>query len=88
MIQSFIQGSAYVVKSMEAVMWAFYNSNSFEEGVLKAVNLGDDADTTGAIFGQLAGTYYGLDGIPGRWIKKVAKKDEIFDIATHLLKFN
>ncbi len=80
----FIQGSGYVVKSLEAALWAFYNSETFEEGVLKAVNLGDDADTTAAIYGQLAGAYYGIDGIPERWINGVAKKIEIIDIADKL----
>lgn len=84
----FIQGSGYVVKSMEAALWAFYNSNSFEEGVLKAINLGDDADTTGAIYGQLAGAYYGLNGIPQKWINGVAKKDEIIETANKLFKLS
>ncbi len=50
-----IEGSGYVVKCLEAALWAFYNSNSFREGCLLAINLGDDADTTGAVYGQLAG---------------------------------
>lgn len=58
-----IQGSGWVVKSLEASLWAFHNSTTFEEAVLKAVNLGDDADTTGAICGQLAGAYWGESGI-------------------------
>jgi ADP-ribosyl-[dinitrogen reductase] hydrolase len=53
-----------VVKSLEASLWAFHNAETFEEAVLKAVNLGDDADTTGAICGQLAGAYWGESGIP------------------------
>lgn len=67
-----IQGSGYVVKSLEAALWAFYKSNTFEEGCLLAVNLGDDADTTGAVYGQLAGTYYGITGIPPHWLAKLA----------------
>ena len=59
-----IKGSGYVVESLEAALWAFAKGNDFRESVLLAVNLGDDADTTGAICGQLAGAYYGLDGIP------------------------
>ncbi|MEI7810326.1 MAG: ADP-ribosylglycohydrolase family protein [bacterium] len=82
----FIQGSGYVVKSMEASLWAFYNSDSFEEGVLKAINLGDDADTTGAIYGQLAGAYYGIDGIPKKWIDDLARNNEILNIASKLCK--
>ena len=58
-----IQGSGWVVKSLEASLWAFQDASSFEEAVLRAVNLGDDADTTGAICGQLAGAYWGESGI-------------------------
>ncbi len=54
-----IEGSGWVVKSLEAVLWAFHDAGSFEEAVLRAVNLGDDADTTGAICGQLAGAFWG-----------------------------
>ena len=79
-----IMGAGYVVKSLEAALWAFHNSDSFEEGVLKAVNLGDDADTTGAIYGQLAGAYYGLDGIPDRFQEKLAMKDIILSYAEKL----
>ena len=62
-----IKGSGYVVESLEAALWAFHNSSTFEEGCLLAVNLGDDADTTGAVYGQLAGAYYGVEGIPEDW---------------------
>ena len=81
-----IIGAGYVVQSLEAALWAFYNSDSFEEGVLKAVNLGDDADTTGAIYGQLAGAFYGLDGIPDRFKDKIAMKELIMSYveAMHL----
>ena len=58
-----IQGSGWVVKSLEASLWAFHDAAGFEEAVLRAVNLGDDADTTGAICGQLAGAYWGESGI-------------------------
>lgn len=59
-----IQGSGWVVKSLEASLWAFHDADTFEEAVLRAVNLGDDADTTGAICGQLAGAYWGESNIP------------------------
>lgn len=62
-----IVGSGYVVESLEAALWAFSRSSNFQEGALLAVNLGHDADTTGAIFGQLAGAYYGVAGIPQTW---------------------
>ena len=59
-----IQGSGWVVKSLEASLWAFHDARDFHDAVLRAVNLGDDADTTGAICGQLAGAYWGESGIP------------------------
>ena len=70
-----IQGSGRVIPSLEAALWAFWNGNSFEDSVLKAVNLGDDADTTGAICGQLAGAYFGLGGIPNSLLDGLAGKE-------------
>ena len=64
-----VRGSGYVVESLEAALWSFWSSESFEEAVLKAVNLGDDADTTGAVCGQVAGAFYGEKGIPSRWLE-------------------
>jgi ADP-ribosylglycohydrolase len=72
-----ISGSGYVVKSLEASLWAFHDGKDFREAVLMAVNLGDDADTTGAVCGQLAGAYYGESGIPDGWLKGLARKDLI-----------
>jgi ADP-ribosylglycohydrolase len=66
---------------LEAALWAFGRGRSFEHGALLAVNLGDDADTTGAVYGQLAGTFYGVDGIPGRWRERIAKRAVIEDLA-------
>ena len=66
-----IRGTGYVVASLEAALWAFDRSSSFREGALLAVNLGDDADTTGAVYGQLAGAYYGDDGIPPEWCERL-----------------
>ncbi len=76
-----IKGSGYVVKSLEAALWAFCRSASFEEGCLMAVNLGDDADTTGAVYGQIAGAFYGQVGIPTPWLNKLAKIELIRDYA-------
>jgi ADP-ribosyl-[dinitrogen reductase] hydrolase len=70
-----VTGSGYCVASLRAAMWCFWHSDSFEEAVLLAVNLGDDADTTAAIVGQLAGAYYGEEGIPEAWRKQVAKPE-------------
>lgn len=81
-----IQGTGYVVKSLEAALWSFNHSTSFEEGCLKSVNLGDDADTTGAVYGQIVGAFYGLDGIPEKWLAKLAMRNEIEKIAEKLWK--
>ncbi len=79
-----IVGSGYVVKSLEAALWAFYHSDSFREGALLAVNLGNDADTTGAVYGQLAGAFYGAPGIPDSWQAKLALRETIESLADRL----
>ena len=79
-----IQGRGYVVPSLEAALWAFYRSDSFEEATLKAVNLGHDADTTGAIVGQLAGAFFGVSAIPEARRKQIAQSDMITQTATKL----
>lgn len=79
-----IEGSGYVVKSLEAALWAFYHSNSFREGCLLAVNLGMDADTTGAVYGQLAGAFYGEKDIPKSWRSQLIRSELIESIASNL----
>ena len=80
-----IKGAGFVVLSLEAALWAFHNSTDFRHGALKAVNLGDDADTTGAIYGQIAGAYYGAEAIPESWRrKKLAMLDKIESLADRL----
>lgn len=81
-----IKGSGYVVKSLEAALWAFYNTDNFKDAVLDAVNLGDDADTTAAICGQIAGAYYGMEGIPSDWLDKLTMKYEIEEMAVNLMR--
>ncbi len=80
-----IKGTGYAAQALEAALWAFHNSTSFEEGCLKAANLGDDADTTAAIYGQLAGAFYGASGIPQSWLNKIALRDQIEAMASDLL---
>ena len=80
-----IRGRGYVADALEAALWAFWGTDDFEAGALAAVNLGDDADTTGAIYGQLAGAYSGLDGIPKRWRRAIALGDQILTLADGLL---
>ena len=79
-----VKGTGYVVDSLEAALWAFHSTDSFEAAVLAAANLGDDADTTAAICGQIAGAFYGERGIPGRWLDKLAMRDFIADHAVTL----
>ncbi len=81
-----IRGSGYVVQSLEAALWAFDRSDSFREGALLAVNLGDDADTTGSIYGQLAGAYYKIGGIPIEWRERLTMMDEIVAYAEALFE--
>jgi ADP-ribosyl-[dinitrogen reductase] hydrolase len=80
-----IKGSGYVVQSLEAALWAFYHSHTFQEGCLMAANLGDDADTTAAVYGQLAGAFYGIENIPDAWRMQVALRDKIDSLALALM---
>jgi ADP-ribosylglycohydrolase len=79
-----IRGTGYVVDSLEAALWAFHRGHSFEEGLMLAVNLGDDADTTAAVYGQLAGAFYGVSEIPRRFRDRLAMRDLIEDLAVNL----
>jgi ADP-ribosyl-[dinitrogen reductase] hydrolase len=79
-----IRGTGYVVSSMEAALWAFARSTDFRDGALLAVNLGDDADTTGAIYGQLAGAFYGVESIPENWRSRLAALDTLESFAARL----
>lgn len=81
-----IRGSGYVLHSLEASLWCFLNSESYSEAVLKAVNLGEDTDTTGAITGGLAGIYYGFENIPQEWIDELVRKDDIEKLCEKLEK--
>ncbi len=79
-----IKSSGYVLHSLEASLWCFLNSESYSEAVLKAVNLGEDTDTTGAITGGIAGIYYGFENIPGEWIEVLARKEDIENLCIKL----
>jgi ADP-ribosyl-[dinitrogen reductase] hydrolase len=81
-----IRGTGYVVDSIEAALWCFNNTKSFEDAILAAANLGDDADTTAAVCGQIAGAHYGLPGIPPGWLDKLAMRVEIISLADRLMK--
>ena len=70
-----ISTSGYVRNTLEAALWAFFGTDTFEDGLVLLVNMGEDADTVGAVFGTLAGAYYGLGGIPARWLAALQKKE-------------
>jgi ADP-ribosyl-[dinitrogen reductase] hydrolase len=75
-----IQSSGYVIRTLEASLWAFLRSNNFAEAVLTAINLGGDTDTTGAVTGGLAGVHYGLEAISEEWMNALAKHSEILEL--------
>lgn len=79
-----IHSTEYVIDTLEASLWCIFNTTSYKDAVLKAVNLGDDANTVGAITGGLAGIIYGYDTIPPEWLEVLAKKDDIIELADKL----
>lgn len=81
-----VRGSGYVIESLQAALWAFRGAKDFEDAIVRAVNLGDDADTTGAVCGQIAGAWYGASGIPERWLQVLHRRDYIQDLADRLLQ--
>lgn len=81
-----IVGSGYAVASLEAALWCFHHTHSFAEAVLAATNLGNDADTTAAIVGQVAGAYYGVQGIPKGWLEKVWMREQLQAAADGLMQ--
>jgi ADP-ribosyl-[dinitrogen reductase] hydrolase len=83
-----IDGSGYVVSCLEAALWCFLHTESFEEAVLQAANLGNDADTTATVCGQLAGAYYGVSAIPDSWLHKLVMRSDIEKLADQLLTAN
>lgn len=83
-----IRGTGYVINSLEAALWAFHVTDDFPECVLAAANLGDDADTTAAIAGQIAGAYYTETGIPSTWLEKLWMAKEIWGMAIQLFQLS
>jgi ADP-ribosyl-[dinitrogen reductase] hydrolase len=80
-----ISSSGYVVHTLEAAIWCVDQSDSLEDALVLAVNLGDDADTVGAVTGQLAGAIWGSQAIPDRWLKKLAWREHLIERAEALL---
>jgi ADP-ribosylglycohydrolase len=85
--QQEIRSTGYVVDSLEASLWAFFKTNSFEEGATLAVNLGDDTDTVGAIYGGLAGAFYGIDAVPEQWRQELKRSDLVEEAVEKILAF-
>lgn len=83
---SLISGGGYCVYTLEAALWAFLNTDSYKAGLKKVVALGDDTDTTGAVYGQIAGAYYGLSAIP--WTDKITWSEKIHTLAENLYELN
>lgn len=81
-----VRGMGYVVQSLEAALWAFDATTNFRDAVLAAANLGDDADTTAAICGQVAGAFYGDLGIPAQWLARLALREDIAALADGLFR--
>jgi ADP-ribosyl-[dinitrogen reductase] hydrolase len=79
------KSTGYVLDTFNCALWAFANSDSFEEGLLKVVNLGGDADTVGSVYGQLAGSYYGADLLPERFLVHLKEKGLIEELVRRLL---
>lgn len=79
-----IRGSGYVVESLEAALWAFAQAEDFRSCCLMAANLGDDADTTAAVAGQIAGAFFGAEAIPDSWRHRLVRSADISDIADRM----
>ena len=81
-----VWASGYVLQTLEAALWSFHRTTTFEDAILDAVNLGEDADTTGAVCGQIAGAYYGVNGISAKWREQLAMGAEIENMASRLVR--
>lgn len=81
-----LTGSGYVIESLESALWCFLHSNSFEQAILLAVNIGNDADTTAAICGQIAGAFYGYQAIPESWRDALTMREQILAMSDQLAR--
>lgn len=80
-----IDNSGWSIATMNAAIWAFQTTDNFEDGMIQAVNLGGDADSIGAVYGQIAGAYYGFTAIPARWIQKIKDHEKLNDLIEKFL---
>ena len=81
-----VNNSGWAVSTLQAALWAFETTSTFEDGLIAAVNLGGDADSIGAVYGQIAGAFYGFDAIPARWITAVKDHQKINDLIEAFLR--
>lgn len=81
-----LQATGFVYDTLFSALWCFYNTDSAEDAIVKAVNLGDDADTVGAVTGGLAGVYYGYGALPKRWLGVLQNKERINNLVEGLVK--
>ncbi|RLU00574.1 MAG: ADP-ribosylglycohydrolase family protein [Ketobacter sp.] len=79
-----IKGSGYVIDCLEAALWCFAHTDNYRDAILAAANLGDDADTTAAVCGQIAGAFYGVEGIPESWREKITMREDILALSEQL----
>lgn len=80
-----VNNSGWAVSTLQAALWAFETTDSFEEGLIAAVNLGGDSDSIGAVFGQIAGACYGFNAIPSRWVNAVKNKEKVNELIESLI---
>ena len=80
-----VNNSGWAVSTLQAALWAFETTETFEDGMIAAVNLGGDADSIGAVYGQIAGAFYGYDAIPGRWLNVVKDHDQVNELIEDLI---
>lgn len=87
-IVSPLKSTGFILDTFNVALWGFAHSDSFEEGLLKVVNLGGDADTAGSIYGQLAGSFYTKTSLPEKFLRHIKEKDEIIELVDHLLIYS
>jgi len=83
-----LKTTSYVITTLETALWVFAKAPDFERGAKSILSFGGDADTIGAVYGQIAGAYYGLEQIPARWRQPIAMKETILNFADRLYTFN
>ncbi len=72
-----VDNSGWAVSTLQAALWAFQTTKNFEDGMIAAVNLGGDSDTIGAVYGQIAGAFYGIENIPERWLSAIKDREKV-----------